>query len=317
MTDPFPSPLTSISADALSVNSSSTSNRHRALGPNPGAEAEPEPASNSNHNTNGVSIWTETEGGNIGKKSGSPSVSKPFPPSIPSPEQSPNPNSCSSANRGLCRSSKRKSEPLLRFEAESRSIKRRLNKRRYSDLSESKATRHRLDSLETTRSRSPSSKRRRLSDVPDLFASDQHSGYRVQATANVVDEDVLKKRGLQNFVERSRIREIVHAQNVVVGVLKNGLAAAFHRSFGLIPFAIPFAVWHCSDALNLAFSKIRGFASALLPQPEEGRIGAIHILQRTGRVIGGLLGIQSQDFENAIHSNPGNRTRPISRSLDF
>eukprot|EP01083_Nonionella_stella_P087870 244641_1 len=84
-----------------------------------------------------------------------------------------------------------KSKSLLRFEAETKRHSRK--KRRYSDVSELKSSRIRLNSLETDRSVSPHNKRRRISDISDLFETDQHSHYKVQGIVTIYDEDKLKR----------------------------------------------------------------------------------------------------------------------------
>eukprot|EP01083_Nonionella_stella_P087871 244642_1 len=123
---------------------------------------------------------------------------------------------------------KRKSKSLLRFEAETKRNSRK--KRRYSDISELRSSRIRLNSTETDRSVSPHNKRRRISDISDLFETDQHSQYKVQGIVTIYDEEKLKRHNLEHFTSRkAKIRVIMKAQNVIVAITKGGLGAAFNR----------------------------------------------------------------------------------------
>ena len=136
-------------------------------------------------------------------------------------------------NQPVIKSKKqRKSEPIRLFEEETRRSHKK--KRRYSDISDIASSRIRLDASELKRSRSPNSKRRRTSDISDLFAMDQHSQYKVQGVAHIINQNELNRRGLQQFMRKSskhsfKIREIVSAHDVIIAVSHKGLAAAFDR----------------------------------------------------------------------------------------
>ena len=126
---------------------------------------------------------------------------------------------------------KRKSLPLQKFENEER--RNRKMKRRYSDISEFKSSRIRLSSLETDQSRSPHNKRRRISDVRDIFEIEKHDQYEIQGIGHILNTQKLTKANLLRFNQRSKIREIINSNDVIVAITKHGLAAAFNRSLCL------------------------------------------------------------------------------------
>eukprot|EP01084_Bolivina_argentea_P007224 13581_1 len=123
-------------------------------------------------------------------------------------------------NKMKLKSKRNKSLPLLQFEEETN--RSRKKKRRYSDFSEFQSSRIRLNGLEIDRSQSPHNKRRRISDISDLFSTDKHSKYQLQANNNIINIKILNKFKLNNFITtKTKIREIINEKDIIIAITKH------------------------------------------------------------------------------------------------